>query len=117
METDVGHVQQLMKRAREIADTLAERGRSDLAAMLRRLISRIDVRSDRISIAIQPAGLLALLRVPTGDADAAATDLPAETTTPLLLIVPLLRRRGDGTHGCCSMGQTHSYPIRSLCGC
>ena len=62
LELDVGHVQQLMRRAEEIADTLAGRGRSDLAAMLRRLVSRIEVRSDQISIAIQPAGLLTLLR-------------------------------------------------------
>ena len=65
LELDVGRVQQLMRRAQEIADTLASSGRSDLAIMLRTLISRIEVRSDQISIAIQPAGLLTLLRGPT----------------------------------------------------
>jgi hypothetical protein len=92
MEPDAGRVQQLVRRAQEIADTLVGRGRSDLAAILRRLIPRIEVRSDRISIAIQRAGLLAVLGVPTRDADA-AMDLAAETAAPLVLIVPLLRRR------------------------
>ena len=93
MELDVGHVQQLMRRAEEIADTLANGGRSDLAAMLRRLVSRIEVRSHQISIAIQPAGLLTLLRGLSAVAAPASTDLATETAAPLVLTVPLLRRR------------------------
>jgi hypothetical protein len=49
LELDIGRVQQLMRRAQEIADTLTNRGRSDIAIRLRTLISRIEVRSDQIS--------------------------------------------------------------------
>ena len=93
MELDVGHVQQLMRRAEEIADTLAGGGRSELAAMLRRLVSRIEVRSHQISIAILPAGLLALLRGMSAVEHPALTDLATETAAPLVLTVPLVRRR------------------------
>ena len=90
MELDVGHVQQLMRRAEEIADTLAGGGRSELAAMLRRLVSRIEVRSHQISIAILPAGLLALLRGLSAVEHPALTDFATET---VVLTVPLVRRR------------------------
>jgi site-specific DNA recombinase len=93
VELDVGRVQQLMRRAQEIADTLTNHGRSDLATVLRTLVSRIEVRSDQISIAIQPAGLLTLLRGPTAVAAPVAIDLARETAAPLVVTVPLLRRR------------------------
>jgi site-specific DNA recombinase len=58
LELDVGHAQQLMRRAQEIADTLPNSRRSDIAVTLRTLISHIEVQSDQISIAVQPGGLL-----------------------------------------------------------
>ncbi len=61
--------------------------------MLRTLISRIEVQSDQISIAIQPAGLLTLLRGPTAVAAPVANDMATETAAPLVVTVPLLRRR------------------------
>jgi hypothetical protein len=93
MEPDVGRVQQLMRRAQEIADTFAGSARTDLAAVLRRLISRIEVRSDQISIAIQPTGLVALLRGPTAVASDAAINVAMETGAPLVLTVHVVRRR------------------------
>jgi site-specific DNA recombinase len=75
LELDVGHAQQLMRRAQELADTLTNRGRSDIAITLRTLISRIEVQSDQISIAVQPAGLLTLLRGPAAVANPAASDV------------------------------------------
>jgi site-specific DNA recombinase len=93
LELDVGHAQQLMRRAQEIADTLPNSRRSDLATVLRTLISHIEVQSDQISIAVQPAGLLTLLRGPTAVAAPVANDMATETAAPLLVTVPLLRRR------------------------
>jgi hypothetical protein len=93
LELDIGRVQQLMRRAQEIADTLTNRGRSDIAIRLRTLISRIEVRSDQISIAIQPGGLLSLLRGPTAVAAPVADHIATETAAPLVVTVPLLRRR------------------------
>jgi site-specific DNA recombinase len=72
-------LQRLMRRAEEIAGALGSVGRADLAAMLRRVASRIEVRQDQISITVQPAGLLHLL----GRQDAVAD----------VLTVPLARRR------------------------
>jgi hypothetical protein len=93
LELDVGRVQQLMRQAQEIADTLTNRGRSDMAITLRTLISRIEVQADQISIAIQPRRLLDLLCGPTAVADTVANDMATETAAPLLVTVPLLRRR------------------------
>jgi len=93
LEPDVGRAQQLMRRAEEIADTLAGSGRTKRAAMLRGLIFRIEVRSDQLSIAIQPAGLLTLLRGPAAVANPAASDVATETAAPLVVTVALFRRR------------------------
>jgi site-specific DNA recombinase len=92
LELDVGRVQQLMRRAQEIADTLINRGRSDIAITLRTLISRIEVQSDQISIAVQPAGLLTPLRGPTTVSAPVAIDM-LRRQPPLVVTVPLLRRR------------------------
>jgi hypothetical protein len=100
LELDVGRVQQLMRRAQEIADTLPNSSRSDLATVLRILISRIEVQSDQISIAIQRGGLLTLLRGPTAVAASVTNDMATETAAPLVVTVPLLRRRADATRGC-----------------
>jgi hypothetical protein len=54
LELDVGRVQQLMRRAQEIADTLINRGCSDIAIALRTLISRS--RFNRIK-SVCPEGL------------------------------------------------------------
>src|SRR5689334_8810841 len=93
LELDVGHAQQLMRRAQEIADTLPNSRRSDLATVLRTLISHIEVQSDQISIALQPAGLLTLLRGLMAVAAPVANDTATETAAPLVVRVPLLRRR------------------------
>jgi site-specific DNA recombinase len=93
LEPNVVRLQPLMRRAEEIAGTLGDRGRSDLAAMLRRIVSRIEVRSDQISITIQPAGLLNLLRRTDAVDDAARAALATEIGDPLVLTVPLARRR------------------------
>jgi site-specific DNA recombinase len=87
---DVVRVQLLMRRAEEIAGTLGGIGRSDLAAMLRTVASRIEVRPDQICISVQPAGLLLLLRRTDAVDDAARTGMATE---PLILTVPLARRR------------------------
>ncbi len=92
-EPDVGHVQQSMRRAEEIADGLACGGRSELSAMLRRLVSCIEVRADQISISILPAKLPALLRGMSAVEHTSPVDLAVETGAPLVLHVPLVRRR------------------------
>jgi site-specific DNA recombinase len=93
LEPDIARLQSLMRRAEEIAATLGRMGRPALAAMLRTVVSRIEVRSDQICITIQPAGLFNLL--PRNDAvdDAARTGVAGEIADPLILAVPLLRRR------------------------
>src|SRR5689334_6193950 len=93
LELDVGHAQQLMRRTQEIADTLPNSRRSDLATVLRTLISHIEVQSDQISIALQLGGLPTLLRGLTAVAAPVANDTATETAAPLVVTVPLLRRR------------------------
>src|SRR5689334_10415627 len=93
LELDVGHAQQLMRRAQEIADTLPNSRRSDLATVLWTLISHIEVQSDQISIALQLGGLLTLLRGLMAVAATVASDMATETAAPLAVTVPLLRRR------------------------
>src|SRR5689334_7579083 len=93
LELDMGHAQQLMRRTQEIADTLPNSRRSDLATVLRTLISHIEVQSDQISIAVQLGGLLTLLRGLTAVAAPVANDTATETAAPLVVTVPLLRRR------------------------
>jgi site-specific DNA recombinase len=93
MEPDVGRVQQLMRRAEEIAGTLSGSGRPELAMVLRKLTCRIEIRSDQISIAVQLPGLLDLLRSTDPAEDAAPNDVAHDTGAPLVLTVPLARRR------------------------
>jgi site-specific DNA recombinase len=93
LELDVGHAQQLMRRTQEIADTLPNSRRSDLATVLRTLISHIEVQSDQISIALQLGGLLTQRRGLTAVAAPVANDTATETAAPLVVTVPLLRRR------------------------
>ena len=93
MEPDVGQIQQLMQRAHEMTDMLACSGRSETMAMLQRLVARIDVRSDQMSIAILPGKLLALLRRMSTAGQPASIDLATQIVAPLVLTVPLVRRR------------------------
>jgi hypothetical protein len=93
LEPDIARLQSLMRRAEEIAATLGRMGRPALAAMLRTVVSRIEVRSNQICITIQPAGLFNLLRRNDAVDDAARTDVAGEIADPLILAVPLLRRR------------------------
>jgi site-specific DNA recombinase len=93
LEPDVARLQPLMRRAEEIAGTLGGTGRSDLATLLRKLVSRIEVRSDQISITILPSALHNLLRRADAVDDAARAGLAAEIADPLVLTVPLARRR------------------------
>ncbi len=91
---DVGRVQRMMGRALELADTFASSGRSDLAVMLRKLISRIEVQSDRISIAVEPARITCLaLRASCVVADSAALETVPKDSASVVVTVPLLRRR------------------------
>jgi site-specific DNA recombinase len=80
-------------RAEEIAGTLSSIGRSALVEMLRTVVPRIEVRSDEISITIQPAGLHNLLRKNDAVDDAASAVLANDIADPLVLTVPLARRR------------------------
>jgi site-specific DNA recombinase len=82
-----------MRRAEEIAGTLGDRGRPDLTTVLRSVVSRIEVRSDQISITIQPAALLTLLGKHDAAENAAQAGMVSEIGDPLILTVPLARRR------------------------
>jgi hypothetical protein len=93
LDPDIARLQPLMRRAEEIAGTLGDKGRADLAAMLRTVASRIEVRSDQISITIQPAGLLTLLGKNDAAENAARAGSANEIAEPLVLTVPIARRR------------------------
>jgi site-specific DNA recombinase len=86
-------VSDLLSRAEEIAGTLGDRGRADLTTLLRPVVSRIAVRSDQISITIQRAGLLTLLGKHDAVENAARAAAANEIADPLILTVPLARRR------------------------
>jgi len=87
------HLTASLETPGEIADTLPNSRRSDLATVLRTLISHIEVQSDQISIALQLGGLLTLLRGLMAVAAPVANDTATETAAPLVVRVPLLRRR------------------------
>jgi site-specific DNA recombinase len=57
------------------------------------VVSRIEVRPDQISITIQPTGLLALLHRSDLVDDAVGALLANDIADPLVLTVPLARRR------------------------
>jgi DNA invertase Pin-like site-specific DNA recombinase len=89
LEADLARLQAMMRRAEEIVGTLSTTGRADLAEMLGTVISRIEVRSDLMSITIQRSGLLALLR--RADAAKGATPPVSDMQggAPIVLTVPL----------------------------
>jgi site-specific DNA recombinase len=93
LEPDIARLQPMMLRAAALADTLSATGRADLATVLRTVASRIEVRSDQISITIQPAGLLKLLDRNDAVENAPPTGLATEIGDPLIVTVPLVRRR------------------------
>jgi site-specific DNA recombinase len=93
LEPDVTRLQPMMRRAQEIANVLDGMARSELVIVLRSLGCRVEVRSDRISVVIQIAGLLTLLRRADAISPAAATDPASVTGEALILTVPLNRRR------------------------
>jgi hypothetical protein len=57
------------------------------------MIGRIDIRSDQISITIQPAGLLTQLGKHDAVENAARAASANEIADPLILTVPIARRR------------------------
>jgi site-specific DNA recombinase len=83
----------MMGRAAEIAGTLDSAARLELAAILRTIIARVEVRSDQIRITIQPAGLLTLLRPDEVATGATRSGEVPEINEPAVLTVPLNRRR------------------------
>jgi site-specific DNA recombinase len=93
LESDGDRLQSLMRRAEEIAGTLDGKECSALATMLRTVVSRIEVRPDQIGITVQSAGLLHLLRRHDVGDDAAQAALVNDIAEPLVLMVPLARRR------------------------
>ena len=93
MEPDPMRLQQLMRRANEIGETLGNGGRSDLAGVLRAVISRIEIRCDQVAVIIRPAGLLALLRGTKAIAGMTPDHPAIEPGDPLVLSFPLARRR------------------------
>ncbi len=93
LEPEVGPLQQLVRHGQEIADTIGCNGRSGLAPMLQRVVSRIEVRSEQISITIRLAELLDLLRGSKEMAVLAPAALATEAGPSFVLTVPLARRR------------------------
>jgi site-specific DNA recombinase len=93
LEPDVVRLQPLMRRAEVIAGTLGDRGRADLTTLMRTVVARIEVRSDQISITIQPAGLLTLLGKNDAVENAARAGMANDIADPVILTVPLARRR------------------------
>jgi site-specific DNA recombinase len=93
LEPDVVRLQPLMRRAEEIAGTLGDKGRADLTTLLRSVASRIEVRSDQINITVRPAALLTLLGKHDAAENVARAASDTEIADPLVLAVPLARRR------------------------
>ena len=107
----------MMRRAEEIAGTLSPTRRADLAKMLRMVISRIEARSDLMSITIQRSGLLALLRGANAANQPVPTGVTIEDGTPIVLTIPLARWRGGRDPGLLIDAPVARQPDPASCRC
>jgi hypothetical protein len=94
IEPDLRRLQQQTARAAEIAGGLSRASRRELAAMLRKLVARINVREDQLEIAVAPIALLALLRGTAPPGKSPETDCVADREPVLLRMPVALRRAG-----------------------
>ena len=93
LEPNATRLQQLMRRGDEVAEALVSGQRSDIAPVLRSVVSRIEISSDQVALTVRPNGVLALLRGSGAAEDPSPNTPAAEPGDPLVLSFALLRRR------------------------